>query len=310
MINELTDDEIIELSKETKVLPLLSDTLGKNIFKKNKKLTTLFLKDTLRLNFPINKIEFIDTELETDKPTNYKFITDLLICLNDNIIVNIELCRDYYNKHKERLCAYVYKLSSLNIKKGTNLKKDLNQIKQIVFACKDKSPLKAYRNVKLCDVDNGEVISENLEIYIHYIEIHKKKYYNNVDVNKEDLWFTLFASMSLIEQNNILKKLVSDDIRYEFIWSVYKMCNDKKIIADFGAEDYNNYVIENMKKEIKEQGFEEGIEEGIEQGIKKGIEQTKVNIVTNMLNMKINYTVISNATGLSIEEIKQIENNM
>ena len=120
MINELTDDEIIELSKETKVLPLLSDTLGKNIFKKNKKLTTLFLKDTLRLNFPINKIEFIDTELETDKPTNYKFITDLLICLNDNIIVNIELCRDYYNKHKERLCAYVYKLSSLNIKKGTN----------------------------------------------------------------------------------------------------------------------------------------------------------------------------------------------
>ena len=88
------------------------------------------------------------------------------------------------------------------------------------------------------------------------------------------------------------------------------MCNDKKIIADFGAEDYNNYVIENMKKEIKEQGFEEGIEEGIEQGIKKGIEQTKVNIVTNMLNMKINYTVISNATGLSIEEIKQIENNM
>ena len=32
--------------------------------------------------------------------------------------------------------------------------------------------------------------------------------------------------------------------------------------------------------------------------------------VTNMLNMKINYTVISNATGLSIEEIKQIENNM
>lgn len=206
-MEELTDNIIQELDNETKIIPFTSDTLGKNVFKKNENLTKQFLKDVLKLDNEIKIMEFLDTELEVEKSTNYKFITDLLILINENILVNIELCRDYYNNHKERLCAHVYKLSSLDIKKGSDLKKDLKNIKQIVFACREKEEIKEHKSFNLCEVETREVLSNNLEINVHYLELHKKIYYNNNEVKKENLWFALFASNSLIEANEILKKI-------------------------------------------------------------------------------------------------------
>ncbi|MBQ4262647.1 MAG: hypothetical protein IJB83_00180, partial [Bacilli bacterium] len=47
-----------------------------------------------------------------------------------------------------------------------------------------------------------------------------------------------------------------------------------------------------------------------DEGIEEGIEQSKVEIARNMLNMKLDLEVISKATGLSIEEIKELEKLM
>ncbi len=318
----LTDEEVMKLDDDINMIPLTSDTMGKNIFKKNIELTKVFLKDVARIEEEIYKLEFIDTELEVEKPKNYKFITDLVVLVNDGIIVNIELCRDYYKYHKDRFLAYVCKLFAVDVNKGVNVEDKIKHIKQIIFACKEKTVKNASKHIMLCDVDTKEVVVDKLEIYLHYLEKHYNKYYNEIEVNKEDLWFSLFVSNSLVEQNKILKELVSDDIRNEFIRGVYNMSNDSKMIIDFNAESYNNYVHEKKRREAEiakeksiekamkkglKQGLQEGIEKGIEKGIEQGIEQGKIEIALELIKMSMSVQDISKVTGLSIEKIKELE---
>ncbi|KLI20603.1 Rpn family recombination-promoting nuclease/putative transposase [Brachyspira hyodysenteriae] len=59
-----------------------------------------------------------------------------------------------------------------------------------------------------------------------------------------------------------------------------------------------------------EQGIEKGIEQGIEQGIEKGIEQgiekSKIEIASNLKKSGIDIKIISENTGLSIEQIEKL----
>ena len=65
------------------------------------------------------------------------------------------------------------------------------------------------------------------------------------------------------------------------------------------------------KKAIEEYGFrvgkEEGIEKGIQKGIEKGINKEKIEIAKKMLLENIDINLISKLTGLTKEEIKNLE---
>jgi predicted transposase/invertase (TIGR01784 family) len=60
-----------------------------------------------------------------------------------------------------------------------------------------------------------------------------------------------------------------------------------------------------------EEGLEKGIEQGIEQGLEKGLEQGKLKekrkIIKNLLLANVSLDVISQTTGLSIDEIKLLK---
>ena len=62
--------------------------------------------------------------------------------------------------------------------------------------------------------------------------------------------------------------------------------------------------MESAKEIIKQQGIEEGIERGIERGIHKGRQA----VILNMLKKKLDVSLISEVTGLSEEEIKELKN--
>ncbi len=65
-----------------------------------------------------------------------------------------------------------------------------------------------------------------------------------------------------------------------------------------------------LKLGIK-QGIEQGIVQGIEQGIKQGIEQGIMKTVKNLLSMgSLSTEQISQASGLSIEEVEKIKEKM
>ena len=71
--------------------------------------------------------------------------------------------------------------------------------------------------------------------------------------------------------------------------------DDEKVIKEWMIEENSKWYFE----ELKEDGFQEGME--------KGIETTTTNMIKNLLKQNVDYNIISNASGKTIEEIKEIE---
>ena len=65
--------------------------------------------------------------------------------------------------------------------------------------------------------------------------------------------------------------------------------------------------IEKGRKEGKEEGKEEGRKEGIEEGIVKSVKKRNKEIALNLLAYNTPIDVIAKSTGLSIDEIKKLE---
>ena len=305
MNSSITKTKLKDIKKSKKWVPLISDTLGKNLLKKNKKLTIQFLMDVFHFDFKIKKISFIDTELETENINDYKLISDLVILINDQIIVDVELCRDYYNNHKERLLGYVYKLASTNVLKGKKYETDVKMVCQLIMAGKE-SVGKDSKVLKLCDIKNNEIMDDNLEVRVHYIEFHRKRYYNSVDGTRIDAWFAFFGSRCFEEMDKILKKLVDDKTRIECIRSVYKMIEDSGIVIDLGTAEYCRKYME-KKIANAEKRWARKERKKIEESALKIVKEKDIQMVKRMIEENASYDFISKVTELSLDEIKEIE---
>ncbi|MBW5393505.1 hypothetical protein E6A53_00485, partial [Brachyspira hampsonii] len=61
-----------------------------------------------------------------------------------------------------------------------------------------------------------------------------------------------------------------------------------------------------MLEEERRLGIEEGIRKGIEQGIEQGKKEQQISIAKSFKNAGIDIKIISENTGLSIEEIEKL----
>ena len=68
-------------------------------------------------------------------------------------------------------------------------------------------------------------------------------------------------------------------------------------------------VIMTIAERLREQGRFQGKEVGIQIGIEKRIEKRNKEIALNMLLKKLDEKIISESTGLSIEEVKRLKKN-
>ena len=85
--------------------------------------------------------------------------------------------------------------------------------------------------------------------------------------------------------------------------------NKNQIIVDT-IENLKFEIVVSHNKEWIEQEIKEGVEKGIEQGIQQGIEQKQIEMVERMIDENINISIISKISGLAIEEIEKIKQNM
>ena len=74
-------------------------------------------------------------------------------------------------------------------------------------------------------------------------------------------------------------------------------------LAEFDAEQRG-------KKAGYSEGLSDGISQGIAQGISQGEHQKAIETAKNLLAMGISIEQVAQGTGLSIEEIKLIANNL
>ena len=80
--------------------------------------------------------------------------------------------------------------------------------------------------------------------------------------------------------------------------------NNQETFQSFMSYEEDQRLIQNTEKKI---AYKDGLEQGIEQGIEQGSQNKQIEIAKNMLKDTKDYQLISKYTGLSIEDIKKIE---
>ena len=158
------------------------------------------------------------------------------------------------------------------------------------------------------------------EIYI--IELPKCK--NNKTESKElDKWIKFLKnpeklgekdmSKEIKEAKECLKKISGseEEIRWAELREKYILeINTAKIEArEDGFEEGREDGLKEGKKEGRKVGLKEGRKEGKKEGKKEGEKEAKRKIAKNMLDLKIDIETISQATGLTKEEIQELNEN-
>ena len=130
--------------------------------------------------------------------------------------------------------------------------------------------------------------------------------------NQKRLSFLCIESLSLVEKALLvyIEPSIADS---------YKLGKDINIMEEFIKDainaSKNDILLESydkewaLKDEGKREGYNSGYDSGYDSGFDDGIEQNKIEMVRNMLTKNLDVNLISEITGLSLEEINKIKNN-
>ena len=234
---------------------------------------------------PSERVKYVDLKLEHDNITtiielnnNYKgdYTRNLLYAYNSMINKCKRGGMDYYSAKKTIKVILV----NLNWYKG---------------GLKSNIPAKTIDKYKY---PNSKINDNILEIINVNLDYYEKIEYNKVS-ESDKLWKLL---------------TITNKKELQLFTEKEKMLNSyqRKIITLSLDKEYRDKIMwdESLDKLFEEiEAFERGKEKGIEQGIEKGIEQTKRDMVINLYKNNVSIDIISQSSGMSCQEVKDIINN-
>ena len=317
-------EELMRLDKEKEFIPLTFDGMFKGLFKKDLNLLKDFILSQLGTDIDSDmcNIQLLDSELFKDKYNEYQKTVDICVEMN-NILINVEINREYFKNVEKRNFIFADKLYTMMLKRGD----DVEELENKIFVQINLNAIDKYDEnhnkltfgtdkVVFYGLDSGIVYNSNKFVLVKYLEYYRDMYYNKGEkLDEASLWLVLFTCKSFLEMYNILGKLFDDDRREQFIRNVIHMNNDKAIFEDWEIEKLNELVKytteKNLKKDAEkegqEKGFKQGVKEGIKEGIEKGREESNFEIIKRMLNENLEIELIMKLTNKSKEEILKVK---
>ena len=146
--------------------------------------------------------------------------------------------------------------------------------------------------------ENGKLFVKNFIIYEMDMDYYNKLWYSK---NEDEIKKNLYLIMLDLDKKE-LENMPKDKIVDKYITNV-TIVNDNPEFQKYMSEEEDKKKIQNsLLFEAKETGYISGINDGIS--------KEKVSIAKNMLNKNISIEDISDITGLSVEAIENIKNNM
>ena len=217
--------------------------------------------------------------IETDKKS------DLLISIGDNVI-NLEMDRRYYSGSNKKNNKYIHKIVNHYNPKNTV---------QICFTSykegeEIKGEKKSIRKYMFQDSD-GNVEDYGLEKYKIDLEYIENKYYNNDELTRREKIFLMFKESNREKLKEISK---GDKIMDKIYKRLDKLSEDEALSLLYD------------EKEREEEKKQAEIEYAEEHGLNKGIKQT----AKNMLERNMNIDVVAEITGLSLEEVIKLKEDI
>ena len=247
------------------------------------------------LKIKIDKLEIKKTELLSGN-VNIKDKRVDAIVHTGNKKIEIEINSQNKDYLHTRSTAYICNIYQSNASVGDTYNEDTDiiQVNLTWGLGRNNDEMKIYKIMN----EKGELYVKNFIIYEINMDYYDKIWYSK---NEDEIKKNQYMIMLDLDKKE-LENMPKDDIVDKYITNV-TIVNDNPEFQKYMSEEED-------KKKIQNSLLSEARENGINDGISKGASQEKVNIAKNMLNKSISIEDISDITGLSVEEIENIKNNM
>lgn len=142
---------------------------------------------------------------------------------------------------------------------------------------------------------------DDIEIYEIYLPLYHKLCYDKCEEMDKRLW--LFTATSFKE----MKVACKEEDNIKIIKELERLSMNNKFKDEYDYENVQRKLINSAKSEGYEDGIKEGMQVSVKQGIKKGkeqgVKQERIEIAKKLLSEKVDITIISKVTNLTINEI-------
>ena len=301
----------------TPIVSLRFDKAFKIIFNKEKRVLLRMLRDVLGIEVDDNSTLTIGEELLPPNIFGKMYRLDVRLEMFNSILISIEM-NNNTNKVNTTNRNMLYLARNISGYVSENTKdEELENYGSIMLNLNRfrNSNNKELDEIMLLSIHSGIIASKLFKIYNLDIDKCYKLMYNN-DVKKSKImrWGSIFRATSIEELSDLLGgDLLTMEEKEHFLNTVRKANDDRKILREWQLQDAKLKIIEENnaeKRRIHKEGIKQGKKEGIQEGLQKGAEESKKEVIINMLRKKLDYTIISEVTGKTIEEIKEIEKNI
>lgn len=287
--------------KEKLKMTLASDVLFKKVFFSEGSVLLKMLQDILDIRED-SGITIIGYETRPNNIFGKSFRGDLLVTLSDRTYVSIEINNSNPKNSLSRNMIHLFRIHSDMLVKGMpDSELEKYRLYQLNFDNFRNPSREAIEKYAFCSLTTGKV--RNLIYTFCDVDLEKcrKLVYNvNVrEVSKDIRWGAIMTSNDIEEISKLLgEDMLSMEEKDKFLNTVRELNEDEKVVKDWMWEENDKLRYYNDLEASKEQGIEQGIEDKSKE------------VVINMLNKNMDYETISEISGKTIEEIKEIENDI
>ena len=257
----------------------------------------------------INSI-MLDSNMKTFRaveilnPFNYKenyedkeTIADVKCITQNGTVVIIEIQLQGNSRFPERILYYWASNYSKLLKHGEKYDAltPVISINLLNFNLDDNDSI--HSCYMIYDTNNKRLLTDHLQI--HIIELKKFKYNSlKPDLNSWLKFFTMKDNKEDIMSELVKEKPIMEEVQRRY----NNFIKDRLMMNEYDKRQAYLYGNQIMLEEERRLGIEEGIKKGIEQGKK----EQQISIAKSLKNAGIDIKIISENTGLSIQEIEKL----
>ena len=291
------------IKEKDEIKQLEYDTIFKATFIRRQEVLIKMIRDVFEIEDDINNPLFIvGYELVPHSKRGKSYKSDILIKLSDDSYISIEMNKRIGNDilsrniiQMSRIYAQINRSGDKDniISKRTVMGLNINTFKTFTG--------KPVEKISLCETETGMIVSNLLSFCNIDVALCRKLVYNlGIEkVSKAIRWGAIITSKSIKEISNVLgDDILSMEEKEKFLNTIKEVNDDERVLEDWMWEEHYRL------KEIDERNT------ALQEGREEGIEDNKKEVIINMLKKEMDYNVISDITGKTIDEIKEIECNI
>ena len=265
------------------IIPLIYDSIGRNILKNNKQVLILMINNILQTHFTEDEIILKDGRIKKERYREKQRECDVFVEVGEKVI-NIEINKKKTNSMDRKNMSYI-----------GDMLKNYYEAELCQINLNDFDIFKRGKEIylsKMKEEESGLDRFEDLKIYDVSIGVFKEKCYTDSRRYDED-----FVTLMQIFESNSRREIeqkIGTSILLREVYEMQKKLNNE----DFILERFPDDVFHEMeKKELKKEGIEQGIE------------QEKAEVIKTLLKKNMTPEEIADLLDYDIGKIREVKNS-